>query len=76
MSPLGDNDTDLWSRVKAALVRKTMREVIFKGLNCYVPPVEIPAHPEKEDKEAKGEIFVVREKCGVGKCTFSISPGE
>jgi hypothetical protein len=39
---LRDIDIELWSKVKAkaALERKTMREVIFGGLEWYILPMD------------------------------------
>ena len=39
---LRDIDVELWSEVRAkeTLERKTMREVIFGGLNWYITPMD------------------------------------
>jgi hypothetical protein len=45
----------LWSKAKAkaALERKTMCEVIFESLKCYITPVEIAASSDKKKKGKK-----------------------
>ena len=50
-----DIDIESWSKVKAkaTLERKTMRELIFEGLNWYIRPVETTASSDKEKKGKK-----------------------
>ena len=56
MSPLGDIDIGLWTKVKAkaTLERKTMREVIFEGLKWHITPVETIGATNKKKKWEKG----------------------
>ncbi len=49
---LRDIDIELWSKVKAkaTLERKTMREVIFEGLNWYITPMETTSKKKGKKK--------------------------
>jgi hypothetical protein len=50
-----DIDIELWSKVKtkATLERKTMRGVIFGGLEWYIKPTEIATSSDKKKKGGK-----------------------
>ena len=52
---LRDIDIELWSKVKAkaTLERKTMREVIFEGLQWYIRPGGATASSDKKKKGKK-----------------------
>ncbi len=50
-SILRDIDIELWSKVKATLERKTMREVIFESLRWYITPVETSLDKKKKGKK-------------------------
>ena len=52
---LRDIDIELWSKVKAkaTLERKTMREVIFEGLQWYINPAQTSAGSDRTKKGKK-----------------------
>jgi len=53
--PLRDIEIELWNKAKAkaTLEPKTMGEVIFESLKCYITPVEPAASPNKNKKGKK-----------------------